>query len=135
MRNFKLLTLLFFVVLTGISVNAKSSLENRTGEGKTIVYYFHNTRRCPTCLAIEKEAKKVLEDSFAEACEKGEIAFEAYNAEDSENKELVKKMNVTGSALIIVKNGDKYDLTSKGFMYALKQPEKFRKALWEILTD
>ena len=134
MRYFKL-TLLFFVLLTGISVKAKSSLNSRIEEGKTIVYYFHNTRRCPTCLAIEKESKKVLEDSFAEAFENGEIVFEAYNAEESENKELVKKMNVTGSALIIVKNGEKYDLTSKGFMYALKQPEKFRKALWEILIE
>ncbi|MDD2761244.1 MAG: hypothetical protein PHH11_13250, partial [Methylomonas sp.] len=31
---------------------------------KLDVYYFHSQRRCPTCLAIEKETRRLLEDSF-----------------------------------------------------------------------
>ncbi|MCG6189235.1 nitrophenyl compound nitroreductase subunit ArsF family protein [Maribellus maritimus] len=131
-KSFAFFLIAFFICLVG---NANSGAIEKVEKEKTVVYYFHNTRRCPTCMAIEKETKKVLEDSFAESVGKGDIVFKAYNAEEAENRELVKKMNVTGSALIIVKDGEKYDLTSKGFMYALKQPEKLRKALWEILVD
>ena len=102
---------------------------------KTKVYYFHNTRRCPTCLAIENVTIDVLQNEYAEAMENGNIVFETYNAEEDANKELVKKLNVTGSALIVVTGDEKLDLTSKGFMYALREPEKLKKALREALNQ
>lgn len=110
--------------------------ENVEDADKTEVYYFHNTRRCPTCKAIEKETRIILrEQPFSDAKENGELIFKSYNVENASNKKLVKEMGVTGSSLIIVKDGEKTDLTSTGFMYALKQPEKFREALRDVLND
>lgn len=127
---FVMVTMLFVLVASAIT------LENpNVKSGKTEVYYFHNTRRCPTCMAIEKETKKVLDELFSDELKNGEIVFKSCNAEDKENKELVKKLGVTGSALIVVKDDKKTDLTSKGFMYALNQPEKLRKALIEVLQE
>ena len=103
---------------------------------KITVYYFHNTRRCPTCLAIEKETKKVLkEESFSQAIENGLLEFKSFNAEEKSNSKLIKELGVSGSALIIVKGKKKTDLTSKGFMYALKQPEKLRQAVRDVLNN
>jgi len=135
MKTIKSFILTAFVILICFSGNliAGNSV-NKEGE-KTIVYYFHNTRRCPTCLAIENVTINVLQDEYSEALENGNIVFETYNAEEDANKELVKKLNVTGSALIVVKGEEKLDLTSKGFMYALKEPEKLKKALREALNQ
>jgi len=136
MKTVKSILLSLTVMVFVFVANAETSVSNKAEGNKTEVYYFHNTRRCPTCLAIEKETKKVLEEQpYADAKENGELVFKSFNAEDSANKKLVKKMGVTGSALIIVKGDKTIDLTSKGFMYALKQPEKLQEALRQALND
>jgi hypothetical protein len=136
MKTVKSILLSITVVLFVFAVSAETSVSTKTEGDKTEVYYFHNTRRCPTCMAIEKETKKVLkEQPYADAKENGDLVFKSYNAEDSANKKLVKKLGVTGSSLIIVKGDKTIDLTSKGFMYALKQPEKLQEAIREALND
>lgn len=136
MKTVKSLFLSFVLIVFVFAGNAEVSDYVKVKGEKTTVYYFHNTRRCPTCLAIEKETKKVLkEQPFSEAKENGDLVFKSYNAENAINKKLVKELGVTGSALIIVKGEEKIDLTSKGFMYGLKQPEKLREALRDALND
>lgn len=136
MKTLKLLVLSLFVVFVACAGNSETKKKTIVEDGKTIVYYFHNTRRCPTCEAIESETKKVLnEQHYVEAKEKGKLVFKSYNAEDSANKKLVEELGITGSSLIVLKGKEKIDLTSKGFMYALKQPEKLREALREALND
>ncbi len=133
MKSLKLIVL-FLISLSFFGVvNAGNSVNAKVEKVKKEIYYFHNTRRCATCKAIETETKKVLADNFANEVEKGEIVFKDYNAEESANKALCKEMGVTGSALIVVNGDKKTDLTSKGFMYALKQPEKLHKAIIDAL--
>ncbi len=136
MKSLKSLILFVFVLTFTITGKAENTPSVKMEGEKTTVYYFHNTRRCPTCLAIEKETKRVLkEQPYLDAKENGELIFKSYNAENASNKKLVKELGVTGSALIILKGDEKIDLTSKGFMYGLKQPEKLREALREALND
>jgi len=113
MKTLKSVFLSVVVMLFVFAVNAET-LESSTTEGeKIVVYYFHNTRRCPTCMAIEKETKKVLkEQAYADAKKNGELVFKSYNAENSANKKLVKKLGITGSSLLVVKGDKKIDLTS-----------------------
>ena len=136
MKTLKSLFLTLFVFAFFFAGNVKTFASSKVEGEKTKVYYFHNTRRCPTCMAIEKETKKVLkEQPYSDAKENGELEFKSYNAENAVNKKLVKELGVTGSSLIVVKGNEKIDLTSKGFMYALKQPEKLRQALRDALND
>ncbi len=136
MKTVKSIIVALFVVVFVVAGNVKIFASSKVEGEKIKVYYFHNTRRCPTCLAIEKEIKKVLkEQPYSDAKENGELIFKSYNAEDAQNKKLVKELGVTGSALIVVKGEEKIDLTSKGFMYGLKQPEKLREALRETLNN
>jgi len=136
MKTLKSLFLSMFVLGFIFLGNAESFASKNVEGEKTQIYYFHNTRRCPTCMAIEKETKKVLKETpFSEAMKSGDIVFKSYNAENAANSKLVKEMGVTGSSLIVVKGAEKIDLTSKGFMYGLKQPEKLREALRKALND
>lgn len=136
MKTVKSFIFLFFAVLFLLSVNVDSFASLKDQNEKTKVYYFHSTRRCPTCMAIEKETNKVLkEQPFSDAVENGDLVFKTFNIEDALNKKLVKELDVTGSALIVLKGEEKIDLTSKGFLYGLKQPEKLRQALREALND
>jgi hypothetical protein len=82
-------------------------------------YYFHATRRCVTCEAVEKVTKETISKNY-----KGKVEFISINREEADNKEMVKKYKVNGQALLLVKGDKTIDLTSPAFMYARNKPEK-----------
>ena len=73
--------------LLGASCERSASEDpNFTG---VIAYYFYNTIRCETCLKIEKTAKGVIEETFAEELEAGTLRWRPLNMELPENKHFV----------------------------------------------
>jgi len=97
------------------------------------VYYFHFTRRCETCMAVENESKKAVEELYASALKEGRIVFQSFNLEEEEGRQVAEKLNVSTQTLLVVKFGEKIDLTSQGFMYARTDPEKLKKALQDAI--
>lgn len=97
------------------------------------IYYFHGLHRCPTCLAIEKETKAVLQYELKELSKSGKVSLEVFTIEEAKNQHLVKKYDIWGSSLLIVDDkGNKVaDLTEEGFSKARTRPEEFRKILAE----
>lgn len=136
MNTLKPFVFVLFTVLLAYSGEMAAFGNSKVQNEKTKVYYFHTTRRCPTCLAIEEVTKNVLkEQPFSDAIENGDLEFKTFNAEETKNRKLVKELGISGSSLIVLKNGEKIDLTSKGFLYGLKQPEKLKQVLRETLND
>ena len=118
--------------------SASQSFAQDSGEAKVKVdvYYFHATKRCPTCEAIERETKKTLDRSFAGEMKNGILQLHVLNLDDKENKELVEKYEIYGSSLILATtSGDEpVNLTNKAFLYARDQSFAFRKELKEQLN-
>ena len=67
------------------------------------VYYFHFTRRCVTCKAIESESLKALETIYPDQYNSGQISFHSYNLDESDSKAVADKLKVSGQALLVVK--------------------------------
>ena len=65
------------------------------------VLYFHGKQRCATCMAIEKNAKEVLETQFAEELKNGTVVFKSIDISKDENEKIAAKYEVTWSSLII----------------------------------
>ncbi len=93
-------------------------------------YYFHNTRRCVTCKAVEDVAYNALKDLSG-----GKILLKSVNLEDEANKDLVNKLGAKGQALLIVKGDKKIDLTTDGFLYARTDPDKFIQKIREVVKS
>jgi hypothetical protein len=93
---------------------------------KVEVYYFHYSRRCATCNAVEEVSKKTISESFASQFKKREITFKSVNLDEKSSDALAKKCKAEGQALLIVSNGKRVDLTDKAFMYARTSPEKLK---------
>ncbi len=87
-------------------------------------YYFHFTRRCVTCQAVEKVAASTLTELSG-----GKIVLQSINLEETSDKALVQKLGVEGQSLLIVKGNQIVDLTSAGFMYAVASPDKFKERI------
>jgi hypothetical protein len=134
MKSIKIMAIMVFALACLLSPGHKSFAANKGEKEITKVYYFHKNRRCQTCLAIEKQTRKVLkEETYIEAKESNTLQFKSMNSENSVNNKLVKEFGITGSGLIIIKGDEKIDLTAKAFLYARNQPEKFKTILREAL--
>jgi hypothetical protein len=71
---------------------------------KVIVYYFHGTRRCPTCLGIQETIARTISERFGAETASGALAFKVINFEEPENKHFVEEYSLGFSTMIIVAN-------------------------------
>lgn len=132
MKQLKLIVLTMFNAMLLLSCNAQTSesksTENVYGEDVQ-VYYFHNTKRCATCNAIENETKLALELFYAEQIQSGSIEFTSLNLEEDEGKEMAQSLQVSGQTLLLVKGETQVNLTNEGFMNARTNSNKFHEIL------
>lgn len=122
--------ILGFVCLLGMPPAAGQ--EKKASEKPVLeVYYFHGTHRCPTCLAVEEQTRKVLGDLYAKELESGTITLQVLNLEEKANQGLVESFEIGWSSLILYKPGtkEKVNLTEEGFATARTDPEAFRETL------
>ncbi len=83
-----------------ISAPVETEQEYKT---ETIVYYFHATARCPSCINIEKFTEELIKTSFAEENRKGVIFFRELNIEDSVNEHFIEDYNLQFSSVILAR--------------------------------
>ena len=126
---------LTFMLLMSVSLsscNAQSSQEQKSAvadNGELQVYYFHFTKRCATCNAIETETKVALETFYADQVKEGNIAFTSLNLEEEDGKKMAEQLRVSGQALLLVKGEQMVNLTNEGFMNARTNSGKFHEIL------
>ena len=131
-----ILVLLFGTALYTHAQNEKVDAEEASVDKQKIeVYYFHNTRRCATCEAVESVTINTLEEKYPEQLKSGILSFQSLNIEDDKNEPLARKLNVSGQTLLFVKDGKKKDLTNDAFMYARTKPEKFQEKIIKTVDN
>jgi len=106
------------------SSTTKAKETTNTDVQKIEVYYFHYTRRCATCNAVETETLKALKKLYASQYDAGTLTFKSVNLDEEENNALAEKCNAPGQSLLIISGEKRFDLTNKAFMYAINSPEK-----------
>ncbi|MGN0826319.1 MAG: nitrophenyl compound nitroreductase subunit ArsF family protein [Kiritimatiellia bacterium] len=77
-------------------------------EGAVGVYWFHRTRRCPTCNRIEAAVRQTLGDAFPEEVAKGRVVFRSVNLDAPENRPFVDRFQLTSGTLVI-QRGDRFE--------------------------
>ena len=128
--NPTLILLLMAVILS--SCNTPKP-ENQAGENVISedirIYYFHNTKRCATCHAVEDETKTALTLFYENEMQAGTIEFTSLNLQEEDGEKMAQALQVSGQTLLIVKDTDKINLTNEGFMNARTNPAKFHEIL------
>lgn len=99
------------------------SLQN-SNQSKIEAYYFHFTRRCATCQAVEDVSVETLKELYGD-----KVSFKSINLDEKTNTELAKKLGVEGQSLLFVKGDKKLDITNEGFLYARTDPAKFKEKI------
>lgn len=80
---------------------SKDSKSDSVSPDKVVVYYFHGTRRCQTCLGIQKNIEDTIKDRFAKEVAAGTLVFKELNFEEEENKGYVEKYQLSFSTMIV----------------------------------
>lgn len=93
------------------------------------IFYFHNTKRCATCNAVEEETLMALELFYKEKLEAGSIEFTALNLEEEEGESMAETLQVSGQTLLLVKGDARVNLTNEGFLNARTNPTAFHEIL------
>lgn len=87
-------------------------------------YYFHATRRCATCQAVEAVTKEALEEYYGD-----KVSFASINSEKENDNPLLKELKISGQTLVIVKGDKVINLTNYAFMNARTHPDKLKEKI------
>ncbi len=135
----KLISTISFILFMGIitvsaqqskvataSKSAKSTAAQAETQKTSDVkaYYFHATRRCATCEAVEAVTKEALKEYYG-----NKVPFESINNDEEKNSALVAKYKISGTSLLIVNEDKTVDLTNDAFLNARTKPEKLKSKI------
>ncbi len=129
--------ILTIAALSGI--NAGNPTKNKSvavsNSVKVEVFYFHFTRRCVTCQAVETETKNAIASLYPAELKSGKITFRSLNLDEKENLAMAEKCKADGQSLLIISGNNRIDLTDTGFMYAKSKPEKLKSELKKTIDS
>ncbi len=121
------LLLTFLINSTSFEAQNKKTQKAITAVGNKVeVYYFHYTRRCITCNAVESGTQKAIAELYPTQFKNGQITFKSINLDEKGNEAVLKKCQAEGQSLLFISKGKRIDLTDKAFMYAKNSPNKLK---------
>ena len=104
---------------------------------RVTVYYFHNTRRCPTCLGIQKNIEEAIEQHFQQAIQAGMLSFEALNMEEAANRSLVEQFQLSFGTMVVAAKAEdrivRWENDDKVWQYA-HEPSKLQTYIRETVS-
>lgn len=127
------LTFVFAISLMSISGQSPKNSNTRTGSEDTITsnramdvraYYFHATRRCATCEAVETVTQEAIKEYYGT-----KVSFQSINREEDKENPMLAQYKVSGQTLLIIKGDQVVNLTNDAFMNARTNPDKFKAKL------
>lgn len=134
MKAFRLFAV-FALLLPFFNVNAQPGKSPTGNDQKIEAYYFHYTTRCMTCRTVEERAKENLQDLYPDLWKSGKLTFQAANLNEKEGEALAGKLGVSGQTLLLAKGSKQINLTNEAFLYAVTNPEKYKKLIKEKVDE
>ena len=109
-------------------------VEEATAAPVTIAYYFYNTVRCKSCLAIETMSHEVIEQEFADEIASGRLVWQMKNLDEEENEHFIEDYKLYTKSLVLVEfvNGEQTKWQNCTKVWELLNKEKkFKKYVRE----
>lgn len=130
MNYFLSLCFLFSTLLpVSAQIQEKAAAEELSSP-KVTVYYFHYSRRCATCNAVEDVSRSLVIEKYGK-----NVDFEACNLDEDEGASMGEELGVSGQTLLVVGKEKQVDITSEAFLHARNKPEKLKAILSEKIDD
>ncbi len=123
-----------FIAMLAMSMNMKCSSQTNTKQESTAdikaekveLFYFHYTRRCATCNAVESVSKEAIAEFYGE-----EVSFADYNLDEQKGEDKGTELEISGQTLLIVAGDVKINITNEAFLNARSNPDKLKQIIKE----
>lgn len=103
----------------------KEKVEPKTDSGTRIIaYYFHQTKRCPSCKKIEAYTKETIENEFAEELKSGKLEFLPINVDEEGNGHYMDDYELFTKSVILSRVVDGKETEWKNL-----------QKIWELLNS
>ena len=104
----KILALLIIIPLSSLSITGYSNVLAGQSKNRLIVYYFHRTVRCPSCILLEELTRDAVKSGFEPEMKNGRVELKIINVDDSTNAHFEAHYNLSVQSVILsmVVNGD-----------------------------
>ena len=131
----------------GDAIKDTTAVENKNNQvaaantalPEVLIYNFHVTNRCASCIAIEEGTTKTLNTYFSAEVKNGRIKRQILNVDDDANQKISEKYQAFGSGLYVTRvfkgKETTTDLTGDGFKYAKNKEEKFIEILKKTISN
>ncbi len=106
------------------SSNLSGRQNSNSDRSAVTVYYFHRTARCFSCLTIEANAARIIQDNFRQPMADGRLTWISFNLDDPGGEEFKREFDITTSTLVVAKTVDADHVDF----------EKLEK-VWQLLGD
>ena len=130
MKSIKFLFIAVMALSTNIICSAQTNTNSENTQlskaEKIEVFYFHYSRRCATCNAVENVSKEAVAEFYG-----SKVSFASYNLDEEVGETKGKDFEISGQTLLIVADDTKINITNEAFMYARSNPEKLKQIITE----
>lgn len=125
--------------INSVSKSVTKETSSIADKSTVLIYNFHITNRCVSCIAIEEATTKTLNTYFAIEMKQGRIKRQVLNVDEEANKSISEKYQAFGSGLFVTRvfkgKETTSDLTGDGFKYAKNKEEKFIEILKNKISE
>ena len=83
------------------TINENDNVNSAKKERKLIVYYFHTSSRCHSCITIEKLTRQAVTEGFSDRLKNSRIEFKVINVEDAANEHYVDDYKLYTKSVIL----------------------------------
>jgi hypothetical protein len=103
----------------------KATTDDGVVEGtKIVAYYFHGTKRCPTCTKIEKYSHAAIDSFFVQPLKDGRLEFVTMNYDEPQNEHVWNDYQLAAQSLVLVHYKD-----------GVQQKWENLTQIWELVGD
>jgi len=96
------------------TASAQAASPQIPAQGRHVVlYYFHATFRCASCLTIEKTARQVVDQQFKNLVDKGLLQFCPVDVENPQNRHYIEDYKLYSKSLVLVEYRDGKEVRHK----------------------
>ncbi len=88
-------------LLLGMSAPATGTPAD-SGKARYVVYYFHTTGRCATCIRIERLAQAVVQNEFPQLAEAGTLQFRSVDVQDPLHRHFIRDYRLVTKSIVLV---------------------------------
>ena len=120
------------------SSTASSGVKNAELSKTVIVYYFHTTFRCYSCVRIESLTSKSIQQGFPEELRTGKLVWRPVNIDKPGNKKFIKEYNIISKSVIIADNKNNRQIKWKNLdriWMLLKDEDNFIKYIQKEVEE